>query len=296
MKKISLSGAITALVTPFKKDKSLDLEVLKRLVRFQIEGGINGLAPCGTTGEGATLNYEEYGQVIRTVVREVQGRIPVIAGAGSNDTQKAVHLAQIVKEAGADGLLIVSPYYNKPTPNGLVEHYKTLGEAVDLPIILYNVPGRTGSNVLPQTVLRIVKEVPQVIGVKEASGNITQIAEILKDAPKDFVLFSGDDSVTFASMVLGGKGGISVVANEAPKEFSELCRLALNGEWAKAREINFRLLKLMRTNFIETNPIPVKTALSMMGRIEENFRLPLCPLEEKNRPALEKALKELNLI
>ncbi len=296
MKKISLSGAITALVTPFKKDKSIDFEALKRLVRFQIEGGINGLAPCGTTGEGATLNYEEYGQVIRTVVREVQGRIPVIAGAGSNDTQKAVHLAQIVKEAGADGLLIVSPYYNKPTPNGLVEHYKTLGEAVDLPIILYNVPGRTGSNVLPQTVLRIVKEVPQVIGVKEASGNITQIAEILKDAPKDFVLFSGDDSVTFASMVLGGKGGISVVANEAPKEFSELCRLALNGEWAKAREINFRLLKLMRTNFIETNPIPVKTALSMMGRIEENFRLPLCPLEEKNRPALEKALKELNLI
>lgn len=296
MKKISLSGAITALVTPFKKDKSLDLEALKRLVRFQIEGGINGLAVCGTTGEGATLNYEEYGQVVRAAVSEANGQIPLIAGAGSNDTQKAVHLAQIVKEAGADGLLIVSPYYNKPTPNGLVAHYKTIGEAVDLPIILYNVPGRTGSNVLPQTVLRLAKEVPQVIGIKEASGNITQVAEVLKDAPKDFVLFSGDDSVTFASMVLGGKGGISVVANEVPKEFSELCRLALNGEWSKAKEINFRLLKLMRTNFIETNPIPVKTALAMMGKIEENFRLPLCPLEEKNRPALEKALKELNLI
>ncbi|MBU4299106.1 4-hydroxy-tetrahydrodipicolinate synthase [Patescibacteria group bacterium] len=293
---MSLSGAITALVTPFKKDKSLDLEALKRLVRFQIEGGINGLAVCGTTGEGATLNYEEYGQVVRAAVSEANGQIPLIAGAGSNDTQKAVHLAQIVKEAGADGLLIVSPYYNKPTPNGLVAHYKTIGEAVDLPIILYNVPGRTGSNVLPQTVLRLAKEVPQVIGIKEASGNITQVAEVLKDAPKDFVLFSGDDSVTFASMVLGGKGGISVVANEVPKEFSELCRLALNGEWSKAKEINFRLLKLMRTNFIETNPIPVKTALAMMGKIEENFRLPLCPLEEKNRPALEKALKELNLI
>ncbi len=296
MKKISLSGAITALVTPFKKDKSIDFEALKRLVRFQIEGGINGLAVCGTTGEGATLNYEEYGQVVRAVVGEAQGQIPIIVGTGSNDTQKAVHLSQIAKEAGADGLLIVSPYYNKPTPNGLVAHYKTIGEAVNLPIILYNVPSRTSSNVFPETVLRIAKEVPQVIGVKEASGNITQIAEILKDAPKDFVLFSGDDSVTFASMALGGNGGISVVANEVPKEFSELCRLALNGEWLRAREINFRLFKLIRTNFIETNPIPVKTALAMMGKIEDNFRLPLCQLEEKNRPVLEKALRDLNLI
>ncbi len=296
MEKIDLKGAIPALVTPFKEDKSLDLERLRELIRFQIKGGVDGIVFCGTTGEGATLTPKEYHQIIKVAKEEIGGKIPIIVGTGSNDTQKAIYLSQIAKEEGADALLIVSPYYNKPTPQGLVLHYKEIAKAVNLPIILYNVPSRTGTNMVPEVVFRIINEVPQVIGIKEASGNINQMAQILKNAPKNFVLLSGDDALTLPAMALGAKGCISVVANEVPEEFSKLCHLALEGNFKKAREIHFRLLSLMKVNFIETNPIPVKTALSMMGKTKEVFRLPLCPLQEKNREILENVLKELNLI
>lgn len=296
MKNIKLEGAITAIVTPFKSSGDVDLEALRKLVRFQLDGGIHGIVVCGSTGEAATQNDEEYAETVKTVVEEVNGKVPVIAGAGSNNTQKAIELSRIAAERGVDALLHVTPYYNKPTPNGLVAHFKAIAEAVNLPIILYNVPGRTGSNVMPATIVRVAKEVPQVVAVKEASGSINQIGEIIKDAPEGFVVLSGDDALTLPLMILGGKGCISVVSNEVPKDFADLCQAALDGNWERARELHFKLLDLMNINFIESNPIPVKTALSMMGKINESFRLPLVPIEDKNRSAVEKCLKELGLI
>lgn len=296
MKRIKLEGAITAIVTPFKKDGSFDVQAMKKLVKYQLEGGINGIAVCATTGEAVTLNDEEYALVIKCVVDEVAGKVPVIAGAGSNDTQKAIKFSKVAQQQGVNALLHVTPYYNKPTPNGLVAHFKAIANAVDLPIILYNVPGRTGSNVLPATIIRIATEVSAVIAVKEASGSIEQMGEIIKNAPSGFAVLSGDDSMTLPMMILGGKGCISVVANEVPKEFTNLCQAALKGNWDEARRLHFKLLNLMKVNFIESNPIPVKTALSMMGYMQENFRLPIVPIEDKNRPAVEKCLKELGLI
>lgn len=296
MKKIKLEGAITAIVTPFKKNGAFDVAAMKKLVNFQINGGIHGIVVCGSTGEAATLNDVEYEEVVKLVVDQVDKRVPVIAGAGSNDTQKAIKFSKIAKKAGVDALLHVTPYYNKPTPNGIVAHFKAIAKAVDLPIILYNVPGRTGSNVSPATIVRVAKEVPQVIAVKEASGSINQMGEIIKNAPEDFVVLSGDDSLTLPLMILGGKGCISVVSNEVPKDFSNLIQSALDGDWEKAHDLHFKLLDLMNINFIESNPIPVKTALSLMGMIEESFRLPLTPIEDKNRPALKEVLKNLKLI
>lgn len=296
MKRIKLEGAITAIVTPFKKDGSFDVQAMKKLVKYQLEGGTNGIAVCATTGEAVTLNDEEYALVIKCVVDEVAGKVPVIAGAGSNDTQRAIKFSKVAQQQGVNALLHVTPYYNKPTPNGLVAHFKAIANAVDLPIILYNVPGRTGSNVLPATIIRIATEVSAVIAVKEASGSIEQMGEIIKNAPSGFAVLSGDDSMTLPMMILGGKGCISVVSNEVPKEFTNLCQAALKGNWNEARRLHFKLLNLMKVNFIESNPIPVKTALSMMGYMQENFRLPLVPIEDKNRPAVEKCLKELGLI
>ena len=296
MKKIKLEGAITAIVTPFKKDGSFDIQAMQKLVRYQLDGGINGIAVCATTGEAVTLSDEEYAMIIKCVVDEVAGRVLVIAGAGSNDTQKAIKFSKLAKEQGVDALLHVTPYYNKPTPNGLVAHFKAIAGAVDLPIILYNVPGRTGSNVLPAVIVRVATEVPQVIAVKEASGSIEQMGEIIRNAPSGFAVLSGDDAITLSMMILGGKGCISVVANEVPKDFTSLCQAALKGDWDKARELHFKLLNLMKVNFIESNPIPVKTALAMMGYLQENFRLPLVPIEDKNRAAVEQCLKELGLI
>lgn len=296
MKNIKLEGAITAIVTPFKKDGAFDETAMKKLVAFQLEGGINGIVVCGSTGEAATLNDQEYAQVVKCVVDEVAGKVPVIAGAGSNDTQKAIKFSKIAQDQGVDALLHVTPFYNKPTPNGLVAHFKAVASAVDLPIIIYNVPGRTGSNIMPQTIVRIAQEVPQVVAVKEASGSITQIGEIIKDAPAGFIVLSGDDSLTLPLMALGGKGCISVVSNEVPREFTNLCQAALDGNWDEAKRLHFKLLDLMDVNFIESNPIPVKTALALMGLIEESFRLPLVPMEDKNRPELEKVLKELELV
>lgn len=290
------TGAITALVTPFLKDGRVDVVSLKNLVRFQIKNNIHGIVPCGSTGEAATLDIDEYESVVRTVVNEADGKVPVIAGAGSNDTHKAIKLSKIAKKAGADGLLHVTPYYNKPTPAGLLAHFKAIADAVDLPIILYNVPGRTGSNVSASTTLKIAKEVPQVVGVKEASGNLPQMMEIIKGAPKDFSVLSGDDAFTFPLMAMGGSGIISVASNEIPGIFSRMAQALLEGDYAKARSMHFEWLDLMNANFIETNPIPVKTALALMGKIKEVLRLPLVPMEEKNKETLKQVLKKHGLM
>ena len=303
MKNIKFFGSIPAIVTPFKKNGDLDLPALERLVDFQLKGGVDGIVVAGSTGEAATLNDEEYSTIIKTVVKKVSTkrlRVPVIAGAGSNDTKKAIHFSMLAKSAGADGLLHVTPYYNKPTTNGLVLHFKEIAKAVNLPIIIYNVPGRTGSNISPQAIIRIAREVPKVIAVKEASGSLNQMMEIIneiaKNGPKDFAVLSGDDAIALPLIALGGKGCISVVCNEVPKLFSDMIHLALDNNLKEARRLHYRLLDLMNVNFIESNPIPVKTALAQMRIITESFRLPLTFLEEKNRPVIEKVLKELKLI
>lgn len=284
------------MVTPFDEKGMVDTEALKKLIKFFVASGVDAIVPCGSTGEAATLTLEEYEQVVRITAQTVAGKVPVIAGAGSNDTAKAIHLSELAKAAGADALLHVSPYYNKPTDDGLVAHYKAIAKKVDLPIIIYNVPGRTGLNITAGTTLRIAKEIPQVIGIKEASGNINQMMEIIKGASRDFSVISGDDAITLPLIAVGGVGCISVVANEVPKEFTRMVHLALDGNFKKAMDLHYKLLPLMNANFIETNPIPVKTALFMMGKIKENFRLPLVPMSEKNRPALRQTLKDLSLV
>jgi len=300
MKNIKIFGAIPAIITPFKKNGDLDLPALRRLVSYQLKGGVDAIVVAGTTGEAATLTEEEYVTVLKTVVEKVAGKVPVIAGAGSNNTEKAIHFSKLAKFIGVDGLLHVTPYYNKPTPSGLLLHFKAIAKEVDLPIILYNVPGRTGLNVSPTTVLRIAREVPSVIAVKEASGSLPQMMEIIseveKKGPKGFVVLSGDDSLALPLIALGGKGCISVACNEAPKLFSNMIHFALKGKMKEAQKLHYKLLKLMTGNFIESNPIPVKTALAMMGMIEEGFRLPLTFMEDKNKAVLKKILKELKLI
>ena len=289
MKNIKFFGSIPAIITPFKKngkENKLDLPTLKKFVKFQLAGGIDGIVPCGSTGEAATMDDAEYQAVIKTVVQEVNGKIPVIAGAGSNDTKKAVRFSKLAKAAGADALLHVTPFYNKPTTSGLIAHFKEIAK-VGLPIIIYNVPGRTGSNVSPAMIMKIAREVSAVVAAKEASGSIIQMMEIIKIretlGPKDFVVLSGDDAFTLPLIAAGGQGCISVVCNEIPKEFSDMVHLALRGEFEKAKKLHYKIWDLMNVNFIESNPIPVKTALSMMGLIEESFRLPLTNIEDKNR-------------
>src|SRR3989338_8374477 len=303
MKYKNFFGSIPAIVTPFKKngkENELDLPALEKLVAYQLKGGVDSIVVAGSTGEAATLNEEEYVTIIKTVVKKVSRKVPVIAGAGSNDTKKAVHFSKLAKSAGADGLLHVTPFYNKPTPNGLVLHFKEISKAVDLPIIIYNVPGRTGSNVLPQVIMRIAREVPAVVAVKEASSSLNQMMEIInevaKNGPKDFTVLSGDDSIALPLIALGGKGCISVVCNEAPKLFSDMIHRALEGNFKEAQRLHYQMLELMNVNFVESNPVPVKAALARMGFIEESLRLPLTLLEDKNRSAVEKALRGLKLI
>ena len=295
MSDLKLQGCFTAIVTPFTKENAVDYRSLKNLVNWQIDSGITGLVPCGTTGEGATLETAEYQKVISTVVEEVNGRVPVIAGAGSNSTSKAHELARLVKEAGADYILSVCPYYNKPTQEGLYQHFKAISESSELGVVLYNVPGRTSVNMLPETTLRLA-ELENIVAVKEASANLIQIMEIIKHKPNDFSVLSGDDQLAMHLVASGGDGVISVVANETPAEFSQLVKEALAGNFQKAREIQYTLLNLMNLNFIESNPIPVKTALALMGRIKEVFRLPLVKISDKNRALLTNELKNLNLI
>ena len=300
MKNIKFFGSIPAIVTPFKKNGDLDLSALEKLVDYQLKGGVDAIVVAGSTGEAATLDDQEYSTVIKTVVKKVSGKVPVIAGAGSNDTKKAIHFSLLAKSAGADGLLHVTPYYNKPTPNGIVLHFKEIAKAAKMPIILYNVPGRTGSNVAPSVIVRVAREVPGVVAVKEASGSLPQMMEIINEVatngPKDFVVLCGDDALALPLIALGGAGCISVVCNETPKLFSDMIHSALRGDFKEAKKLHYSLFKLMNINFIESNPIPVKTALSMMGFIEESLRLPLTLIEDKNRIPIEKILKELKLI
>ena len=292
---LELRGCGTALVTPFRKDGSLDLDALRRLVQFQLREGIDFLVPCGTTGETPTLEHAEYLAVVRAVVQEVAGRVPVIAGVGGNNTRKVIDLAAEVRGLGVQGILSVAPYYNKPTQEGLYQHFQAMAESTDLPIIVYNVPARTSSNIEPPTVARLAK-IPNIIGIKEASGSIVQQMEVLAAVPPGFRVLSGDDSFTFPLMALGGVGIISVISNEIPAQMTRLAHLLLEGKLEAARQLHFSLLPLMQVNFIETNPIPVKAALAMMGMIEEVYRLPMVPMKTENRAKLEKVLAAQGLL
>lgn len=294
--KRAFQGTGTALVTPFKKNGTLDEKALRNLVEFQIKGGVQALIPVGTTGESATLSYKEHYRVFDIVIEQANGRVKIFAGTGSNNTVEAVEQSLHAKKAGADAVLVVGPYYNKPSQEGYFQHYKKIAETVDIPLIVYNVPGRTGGNIEASTTLRMAAEIPNIIAVKEASGNMAQILEIARNKPAGLSLLSGDDALTLPMMAVGSDGCISVVANEVPREFSDLVTHCLRGRWDKARALHNKLLPLMNVNFIEANPIPVKAALAMMGMIEEVYRLPLVSLSEKNREKLRSVLMELKLL
>ena len=283
------------MITPFKSDNSIDEAALRRFVDFQINGGVNMLLPCGTTGEGATLDDNETDRVVQIVIEQTRRRVPVIVGAGSNSTAKAVQMTKRAKRLGADGVLSVGPYYNKPTQQGYFEHFKAIAEAEDIPVVVYNVPGRTGGNIEAKTMLRLA-EIANIVAVKEASGNLGQIMDIIRDAPRDFAVLSGDDAMALAVIALGGHGIVSVVSNETPGLMSAMIDAALAGNLAKARELHYRLLPLMNINFIESNPIPAKAALAMMGLIEENYRLPLVRITPANREKVGKIVEELGLL
>jgi 4-hydroxy-tetrahydrodipicolinate synthase len=288
-------GCGTAIVTPFQPDQSLDEETLRRLVRRQIEAGIHFLVPCGTTGENPTLTRQEHLRVVEITLEESRGKVPVLAGAGGNDTREVVALAKDLESLGADGLLVVTPYYNKPTPDGLVEHYGAVARATRLPLMVYNVPGRTGLNVDPATLARLA-EIETVIGVKEASGNISQMSSIFQVVPEDFAVLSGDDAITLPLIALGGVGIISVVSNEVPFAMARLTSLCLEGDFPGAVEVHRRLHPLMEINFIESNPGPVKAAMAMMGLLEPVYRLPVVGPRPESLRKIERVLLDLGLI
>ncbi len=283
------------MITPFKSDGSVDEKALRRFVDFQVEGRVDMLLPCGTTGEGATLDENETDRVVQIVIEQSRRRVPVIAGAGSNSTAKAIQITKRAKKLGADGVLSVGPYYNKPTQQGFYEHFKAIAEAENIPIVVYNVPGRTGSNIEAKTMLRLA-EIPNIVAVKEASGNLGQMMDIIRDAPNDFCLLSGDDALALPVIAVGGRGIVSVVSNETPAMMSAMIHAALEGNLAKAKELHYKLLPLMNINFVESNPIPVKAALAMMGLVEENYRLPLVRMNPSNREKLAKVVEELGLL
>lgn len=289
------TGVGTALVTPFTPAGAVDEAALRRLVRRQIGGGIHFLVPCGTTGESPTLSLDERRRVVEIVVEESAGRIPVVAGAGGYNTQEAIETGEMMARAGASGLLSVTPYYNKPTPEGLYRHFRSIAEHTALPIILYNVPGRTGCNLDVATLVRLA-EIPNIVGVKEASGNMTQMCEVCRAVPDEFVVLSGDDALTLPLMAVGGRGIISVASNEAPALMVEMVEAAARGDFAAARARHDRLLPLLLINFIESNPIPVKAALASMGLIEEVYRLPLVPPRPESRARIVRVLEDLKLL
>lgn len=289
------TGVGTALVTPFTTTGLLDEEGVRRLARRQIDQGVHFLVPCGTTGESPTLEADERTRVVQICVEEARGKVPVLAGAGGYDTREVIHAARQMERAGADGLLSVTPYYNKPTPDGLVQHYKAIAESTSLPIVVYNVPGRTGCNVEPATLTRLA-QIPSVIGVKEASGNIQQMCEICRAVAADFIVLSGDDAVTLPLMAVGGRGVISVASNEVPREMAHMVEAAERGDFASARKIHATLLPLMLVNFVESNPIPVKAAMAAMGLLEESYRLPMVPPRAESRARILKVLTDLELM
>ena len=290
----SFAGAGVALVTPFTKDGALDEAALRRLVKRQVDGGIDVLVPCGTTGESVTLTAAETERVIAICLEESAGR-PVLAGAGSNDTRTAIEKAKAAAALGAHGILSVGPYYNKPTPEGFYRHFAAIADAVGVPVVVYNVPGRTGSNIDAKTLRRLADH-GNVAGVKEASGNLGQIMDVLKDRPPGFLVLSGDDAFTLAMMALGAEGVVSVCANQVPGPMHDLVAACARGDFGEGRRIHNRLLRLMNLNFVESNPIPVKASLALLGLCEESYRLPLCPPTESTREALRSALRELGLL
>ncbi len=288
------SGSIVAIVTPFK-DGQVDEEAYRELIEFQIANGTRAIVPCGTTGESATLNVEEHARVIDIALEAVNKRVPVIAGTGGNSTSEAIELTAHAKKVGADASLQVTPYYNKPTQEGLYQHFKAIAKAVALPQVLYNVPGRTGVNMLPETVARLA-ELPEVVAIKEASGNLGQMAEIVRLAGAKITLLSGDDNVTLPALSLGGKGVISVVANIVPRDSADLIKAWEEGRVDDAKALFYKLFPLCQAMFFETNPIPVKTSLALMGKIQDEMRLPLCPMSPGNLDRLKKALTDYGLI
>jgi 4-hydroxy-tetrahydrodipicolinate synthase len=293
---MQLRGCGTALVTPFRQDGTIDETALRNLVAWQVESGIDFLVPCGTTGETPTLSHDEWLYVIDTTIEVAAGRVPIVAGATSNSTQEAISKArEVAGRAGVGAILTASPYYNKPTQEGQYRHFRAIAEAVEKPIILYNVPGRTGANIETATLARLA-EVPNIAGVKEASGNIGQIADVCNAVPAHFAVFSGDDAVTLPVIALGGTGIISVASNEIPREMAEMTRAALNNDWETARRIHRKYLALMQANFIESNPMPVKAVLAMMGKVEEVYRLPMLPMRRDTRSKLQKIATEAGLI
>ena len=292
-----MRACATALVTPFTSDGSIDEPALTRLIEYQISNGIKVLVPCGTTGESATMTEEEDQRVISHTIQLVKGRARVIAGGGSNSTAVAIENSKTVRDLGADAVLQVAPFYNKPTQEGLYAHFKAIAAAVpDLPIVIYNVPGRTSSNIAADTTLRLARDCENIVAVKEASGNLSQIMEILRERPEGFHVLSGDDAITLPLIALGGDGLISVASNEAPELINRMVELALNGKWNDARALHYRLLPLMEINFIESSPGPVKAALAMMGMIEENYRMPLVPIQEKSKAKVREVITELGLL
>jgi 4-hydroxy-tetrahydrodipicolinate synthase len=293
MKK-SFQGSMVAMVTPFR-DGRVDEAKIRELVEFHVKNGTDAIIPCGTTGESPTLSHDEHNKVVEVTIKAAGGRVPVVAGTGSNSTAEAIELTEHAKKAGADGVLMVCPYYNKPTQNGLIAHYRAVAERVDIPIIMYNIPGRTGVNMLPETVATLA-ELPNVVGIKEASGSLDQMTDVIHQCGDRITVVSGDDSLTLPLMSVGGKGVISVIANIIPKETAEMSRAALNGDWKRAREINLRMFPLCKAMFYETNPIPVKTAMHLLGRLNGELRLPLSPMSDANKEKLAKAMKAYGLL
>ena len=291
----SFAGAGTALVTPFTPQGALDEGALRRLVKRQVEAKIDVLVPCGTTGESATMTAAEQERVVAITVEEARGRVPVLAGAGSNDTRIAIERSKVMAGLGADGILSVGPYYNKPTAEGFHRHFSAIADASPKPVVVYNVPGRTGSNIETRTLLRIAEH-ENIVAVKEASGSLSQVMDILRDRPEGFEVLSGDDAFTLAFMALGGEGVISVAANQVPGPMHELTAACARGDWPEARRIHYRYLRLMNLNFVESNPVPVKASLALMGLCAESFRLPLCPPTDATRDTLRKELRELGLL
>jgi 4-hydroxy-tetrahydrodipicolinate synthase len=288
-------GCGTALVTPFRKDGSLDESTLRTLVKRQIDEGINFLVPCGTTGESPTLTHKEHLRVVEITLEEAKGRVPVLAGAGGYNTAEVIELAKELKNMGADGILSVTPYYNKPTQEGLYQHFKAIASAAKVPVIVYSVQSRTGVNVEPSTLKRLA-EIDYIVGVKEASGNIGQMASVVHQVPLNFAVLSGDDSITIPLIALGGRGIISVVSNEIPKQMTELAQYALANNFQAARDVQRKYLPLMEINFVEANPIPVKAAMALMGLLEPVWRLPMCPPSTANKDKIEKVLEALGLL
>jgi len=297
MKTDWMRGCATALVTPFRADGAIDEDRLRALVERQINGGVRLLVPCGTTGESATMTEEEDGRVIAITVEVARDRARVSAGAGSNATAAAIEYSKRARDLGADAVLQVAPWYNKPTQEGLYAHFRAIAEAIpDTPVMLYNVPGRTSSNIAAQTTLRLARDCENIVAVKEASGNLSQIMEILRERPENFCVLSGDDAVTLPLIALGAEGIVSVASNEIPDLMSRLTEFALAGNWTEARALHYQLLPLMEVNFIESSPGPVKAAMAMMGLLEENFRLPLVPIQEKSRARIREVITDLGLL